>query len=91
MTSVAVSPVSVNARLDAPLSRWLWLLKRLLVLPHHVNSKIDHGYRPVIRIAKNATMLSTAKAIHRNPSNRAAGASAHIPTSNGTSAAPTGV
>ena len=34
MTSVAVSPVSVNARLDAPLSRWLWLVKWLLVLPH---------------------------------------------------------
>jgi hypothetical protein len=36
VTSVAVSPVSVNARLDAPLSRWLWLLKWLLVLPHVV-------------------------------------------------------
>ncbi|OLT14309.1 hypothetical protein BJF78_02315 [Pseudonocardia sp. CNS-139] len=36
MTSVAERPVRVQARLDAPLSRWLWLVKWLLAVPHLV-------------------------------------------------------
>ena len=36
MLSVASGPVRLRARLDAPLSRWLWLVKWLLALPHVV-------------------------------------------------------
>ncbi|WP_231372207.1 DUF4389 domain-containing protein [Terracoccus sp. 273MFTsu3.1] len=32
----AVSPVALDARLDEPLSRWLWLVKWFLAIPHYI-------------------------------------------------------
>ncbi|MEU5339400.1 MULTISPECIES: DUF4389 domain-containing protein [unclassified Streptomyces] len=36
MVPVTASPVRIEASVDAPLSRWLWLVKWLLAVPHYI-------------------------------------------------------
>ncbi|MFE7936398.1 hypothetical protein ACFU46_03340 [Streptomyces griseoincarnatus] len=53
-------PARLTARLDAPLSRWLWLVKWLLALPHHVILLLLGLNRWLLRVAAYAALLTDA-------------------------------
>jgi hypothetical protein len=36
MSATPAYPILVDGRLDAPLSRWLWLVKGVLAIPHYI-------------------------------------------------------
>ena len=64
MSSVAAGPVRLRARLDAPLSRWLWLVKWLLALPHVVVLALSWVAFAVLSIVAFVAILVTGRYPH---------------------------
>lgn len=55
------SPVRVEARLDEPLSRWLWLVKWLLALPHLVALVVLSAALAVLSVVAGVAILFTGR------------------------------
>ena len=64
MSSVAAGPVRLRARLDAPLSRWLWLVKWLLALPHVVVLALLWAAFAVLSVVAFVAILVTGRYPH---------------------------
>src|SRR5947199_2138146 len=54
-------PVQVQARLDEPLSRWLWLVKWLLAIPHVIVLAILWIAFAVLTVVAWITVLATGR------------------------------
>jgi hypothetical protein len=54
-------PVRVDASLDAPLSRWLWLVKWVLVIPHYVVLAFLWVAFVVLSVAAMVTIVVTGR------------------------------
>jgi hypothetical protein len=61
MTSASRYPVRVEARLDEPLSRWLWLVKWILVFPHYVILTFLWLAYPIVTICAFFAILVTGR------------------------------
>ena len=61
MTSAAAGPVRLRARLDTPLSRWLWLVKWLLALPHLVVLALLWVAFAVLSVVASVAILVTGR------------------------------
>jgi hypothetical protein len=54
-------PVTVTARLDEPLSRWLWLVKWLLLIPHYVVLAFLWAAFVVLTLAAMVAIVATGR------------------------------
>jgi hypothetical protein len=60
----AAGPVRVNARLDSSISRWLWLVKWLLALPHIILLALLWVAFGVLSVIAFAAILITGRYPH---------------------------
>lgn len=59
--SAATYPARVNARLEQPLSRWLWLVKWILVFPHYVVLAFLWLAFTVLSVVAGVAILATGR------------------------------
>jgi hypothetical protein len=68
--SAATYPARVNARLDQPLSRWLWLIKWIMVIPHYVVLVFRWLAFVVLSVVAGVAVLVTCPRRRHDPHDR---------------------
>ena len=61
MTTQITSPVQLHGRFDPRLSRWLWLVKMVLALPHFVILAVLNAAFIVVTLASGIVILFTGR------------------------------
>jgi hypothetical protein len=61
MTAPRTYPVRVGARLDEPLSRWLWLVKWVLAVPHYLVLAVLWVAYPFVGVVAFFAILATGR------------------------------